>query len=244
MRTTMQWLRARRLNNKGPRPSLFLLQYSAIVINLGLLAFLVFDGPVGAGEKQINAYVRQFGGLITDIGRSWWILSVSAILFAAAYLYSRRTDDLRRKLQRLRIAHIGAYLFVSVASATITVNAVKRIVGRARPLSFEDFGKFSFQPFTNDFLWESFPSGHSTTIGAMAMAAALLMPRFRLPLALAAIWLAMTRVMIGVHYPSDVIVGLGWGSWFSLATAVLFARYRMVFRGEGNGPPVPRFHRL
>lgn len=242
MRSAAKWLRARRVKNTSPRPSLFLLQYSIVAANLGLLAFLVLDGPVGAGETQISPYVRQFGGIITDIGRSWWILVVSAILGISAYLYSRRAGNLRSRLQRLRLAQIGAYVFLSVASASLTVNIVKSVVGRARPLGFADHGKFSFSPFTTDFLWESFPSGHSTAIGAMAMAFALLMPRYRLPLGIAAVWLAMTRVMIGVHYPSDVIVGLAWGSWFSLATAVLFTRYRLVFRGEGSGAPVPRFH--
>jgi undecaprenyl-diphosphatase len=41
-------------------------------------------------------------------------------------------------------------------------------------------------------------------------------------------------VFIGVHYPSDVTAGFGFGMWFAFATAVWFSRFGLLFRTEGS----------
>ncbi len=81
---------------------------------------------------------------------------------------------------------------------------------------FDDYGIFSFSPFSGHSSFESFPSGHATTIGAFFAAFSLLFPRYRIVFLACALWLGMTRVMVGAHYPSDVIAGLALGGWFSL----------------------------
>ena len=56
------------------------------------------------------------------------------------------------------------------------------------------------------------PSGHATTAFAAALAAGLVHPRLRVPLLVLAGLIAVSRVWLGVHYPSDVLVGAAVGS--------------------------------
>ena len=145
-----------------------------------------------------------------------WLLSVAAALLALA-LY--RTG-------RLRLA-----LFVVVArvGAMTLSSGLKTIVDRARPVFDEPVATA---------LGGSFPSGHALGAAAFyAMLAVVLAPRLdrAAPLLLGAAALsalvAVSRVLLGVHFPSDVTAGLliGWG-WVALCTAV-FAVWR---REEGK----------
>jgi membrane-associated phospholipid phosphatase len=58
----------------------------------------------------------------------------------------------------------------------------------------------------------SFPSGHSASAAAFAVAVGDLLPALRLPLRAAASVVAFSRVYTGVHYPSDVLVGATVGA--------------------------------
>lgn len=66
----------------------------------------------------------------------------------------------------------------------------------------------------------SFPSNHSTIGASLACGLAAARPRLAvvtLPLAAAA---ALLRVLLGVHYPHDVLAGALWGGGIALAVAL------------------------
>ena len=58
----------------------------------------------------------------------------------------------------------------------------------------------------------SFPSGHSASALAFAVAVSDVVPALRVPLGAAAGTVAFSRVYTGVHYPGDVIVGAATGA--------------------------------
>jgi membrane-associated phospholipid phosphatase len=58
----------------------------------------------------------------------------------------------------------------------------------------------------------SFPSGHSASAAAFAVAVGDVLPALRVPLRVAASVVAFSRVYTGVHYPSDVVVGVTAGA--------------------------------
>ena len=58
----------------------------------------------------------------------------------------------------------------------------------------------------------SFPSGHSASAAAFAIAVGDVLPALRVPLRAAASVVAFSRVYTGVHYPSDVVVGAAAGA--------------------------------
>ena len=58
----------------------------------------------------------------------------------------------------------------------------------------------------------SFPSGHSASALAFAVAVGDVVPALRWPLRAAAATVAFSRVYTGVHYPGDVLVGAATGA--------------------------------
>lgn len=69
----------------------------------------------------------------------------------------------------------------------------------------------------------SFPSGHATSAFALATALSLRYPRpvIYIPLHIWALFVSYGRVYLGVHYPSDVLVGGAIGSGTAIAIYLL-----------------------
>ena len=65
----------------------------------------------------------------------------------------------------------------------------------------------------------SFPSGHSASAAAFAVAVGHLLPWTRWPLRSAAAAVGFSRVYTGVHYPGDVVIGAAVGALLGAATA-------------------------
>lgn len=208
--------------------------------NLVLLAVLLLDQPVSAYVLHSGGMLRQVGAIVTDVGKSGWLIFASILILFEALSVSRLTSSLSARFKALYVGQLAAYLLATVVISGLVANLAKRLIGRARPLYQDEAGIFGFSPLHGGFQFESFPSGHSTTVGAILMAVALIAPRYRSLCLVMAIWLGISRVMVGAHYPSDVIAGLTLGAWSSILLAVLFARYGFLFREQGNALPVLR----
>jgi undecaprenyl-diphosphatase len=106
----------------------------------------------------------------------------------------------------------SVYVFVAVALPGIFTMIVKGIVGRARPYLFDTEGPFGFNPLSYESIYASWPSGHTTTAFAFAVAITLLAPRLKwimLPLAALA---GYSRMVVDAHYLADVIMGTTVGT--------------------------------
>jgi membrane-associated phospholipid phosphatase len=131
---------------------------------------------------------------------------------------------------RWRKPSVALFLTIVVGGQFLLMNLIKFAVDRARP----DFHRLSV------FSGSSFPSGHSTAAAATFAALALVLglrrsSSTRALLIGAAVSIAVavgcSRILLGVHWFSDVIAGLalGW-SWFAFC-AVAFGG-RMLNFGE------------
>ncbi|MCF1474066.1 phosphatase PAP2 family protein [Agrobacterium vitis] len=209
-------------------------------LSLVVLMALLFDTAIGNAGRLTCPVFYRIAIVLTRIGQSDWCLLASFVIAVQAAAKSRLANTVEERFRALFIAMLGCYAFVTIAGSGLAANLLKRALGRARPDQFTDAGAFDFLPFANSARFESFPSGHATTIGALMMIAALIAPRYRLGFAIAALWLGMTRVMVGAHYPSDVVAGLGFGAWFAWIAALGFARRGLVFRLSSDGSLVLR----
>jgi undecaprenyl-diphosphatase len=85
----------------------------------------------------------------------------------------------------------------------------------------------------------SFPSGHATNAMATYLLAALLIGRVRRPLGLVlafsvAAAIGVSRLLLGVHWPSDVMGGWLWGAGFALFGAWIVQKQESRSKGEAN----------
>lgn len=211
--------------------------------SLILLAAIVFDAAAGHAGRTSSPLLFALASTFTRFGEADWSLISSLILVLEGAAVSQLARSARERCHALFISAIGVYVFLVIALSGLAANLLKRAIGRARPGALLDAHVFDFYPFAGSARFESFPSGHATTVGAVFMIGALLMPRYRLPLAVGAIWLGMTRVMVGAHYPSDVMAGLCFGAMFAWLMARVFARYGLAFRLDPSGRLMLR-HRL
>jgi membrane-associated phospholipid phosphatase len=119
---------------------------------------------------------------------------------------------------RLRVV---VFLVAVIVGNNLITSLVKNLMDRARP---------ELAPIAHT-LGPSFPSGHSSTAAAFYAAAAVVLARRRshaaftlfTSLAVAiAVAVACTRVLLDVHWFSDVVAGLalGW-AWLTLCAVVL-----------------------
>jgi membrane-associated phospholipid phosphatase len=133
----------------------------------------------------------------------------------------------RRVLPTAALAAAGA----AAVAEGITV-LVKLLTERARPpLADPAIQSLVSLPDST-----SFPSGHAATAFAAATAVGMLHPRFRIPLLALAGTVALSRVYLGVHFWSDVLVGSLLGVAIGLATARFLQRDQAEPPRPGRSP--------
>jgi membrane-associated phospholipid phosphatase len=130
-------------------------------------------------------------------------------------------------VEQRRIHHRAAiaFLLLVVVGQNLLANGIKVVVNRARPALSQLTG----------FAGSSFPSGHSTAAAATYAGIALLLSRRRSPRTRAilagvavgiAVAVAASRVLLGVHWLTDVMAGLalGW-AWFAVCSIAFGGRF-------------------
>jgi undecaprenyl-diphosphatase len=111
----------------------------------------------------------------------------------------------------------------AIGAASFVVNQPMKLAGGRRRPDREHHGvpttRWVEMPTST-----SFPSGHSASAAAFAVAVGDLVPVLRLPLGVAATVIAFSRVYTGVHYPGDVLVGVTVGALLGRATSTVARR--------------------
>ncbi|HLH06053.1 MAG TPA: phosphatase PAP2 family protein [Terriglobales bacterium] len=190
------------------------------------LAHEVFEGETMRFDAAIRNWVHQFASpslTCAMFAISWMgavglglLLLISVIVFFA-----------------IRWNRAAVWLMLSMAGADLLIVSLKLTFHRPRPTAFFGGEPHSF----------SFPSGHSLASFCFYLVlAGLISSRVSSKLARVAIWIAsgimvaaigLSRVYLGVHYPSDVIAGyLGAAVWVGTLLAADHVRARRRSAGQ------------
>jgi membrane-associated phospholipid phosphatase len=173
---------------------------AGIVVLVFLLVQFVADGAAIRAIARLPRWLVWFFDQITDFGKSGWFLWPLGILF-----------------------------LVLAALPGLFTTIVKHIFGRARPLVGGSLNPYLFSPFTWPAAYASLPSGHATTVFSVLVAFGTLWPRARTILWIYALLIAVSRVVVTAHYPSDVLAGAVVGVVGVLLVRRYFALRRLGF---------------
>lgn len=108
---------------------------------------------------------------------------------------------------------------VSVAAGIAVFQILKRLADRRRPCEIEPHAWADLLP-PDRF---SFPSGHSLTAFAVTASLAAFYPAALGFLLVCAVSVALSRILLGMHFLSDVVVGAALGAWLGYASFLLAA---------------------
>jgi membrane-associated phospholipid phosphatase len=186
----------------------------------GVLAYLVrtnshligIDNSLAKwGNRHASAISMHVLNVVTQLGGIYTVIVLCVVLAVAETI-------------RERSVWVTPFIVAVMAGEEILTATVKQLAGRLRP---------TFNPAAAT-LGPSFPSGHSATAAAFYATAALLLGRRRGRPARAvltglaagiAVAVAASRVLLDVHWLTDVIAGLalGW-AWFAVSAIAFGGR--------------------
>jgi membrane-associated phospholipid phosphatase len=155
---------------------------------------------------------------VTVAGSALFLVPFNLLVFGALWRHGRRAD--------------AAFWAVAVIGTAAINFAAKNFFARVRP------GLWVSRVHETTY---SFPSGHAmSTMAAVAALCALVWPTRWRWTAIGAgsvyvLAVGMSRVYLGVHYPSDVLAGWAASLALVIGTKMLFDRARAGRTGENKG---------
>lgn len=158
----------------------------------------------------INDYLTSIFIFFTDIGYAGLIwLAISIILLVK--------KDTRS---------IGKMCLISFFLTLIIVDfGMKSVFARERPYDVIS----QVQLLIGRQLQYSFPSGHSSLSFSVAVVIFKELPRkFGIPALILATLISISRIYLGVHYPSDVIFGALFGSIIAILTCIYYNNHKLL----------------
>ena len=221
-----------------PRSDAYSLPLLAIVAAIAIAVFLLLawtlDAAASRGAGHLPRWIIDLFDDITDFGKSGWFLWPLGLLFIALAALPPTLTPISQRVLAAVMVRVG-FLFTAIAVPSLFVTIVKRMIGRARPNVGGSLDPFLFSPFKWEAAYAGMPSGHATTAFALAIAVAAVWPRARVAMAVYALVIAATRLVLLAHHPSDVVAGALVGIIGAMFVRYWFAARRLGFAIQRDG---------
>lgn len=150
-----------------------------------------------SGRRSASLDLLMKGATRLGDGQAWIVLSLVLLFIEGELVF--------KQLGLAFAIELTAYKFA------------KRLFSRPRPfVSLHDVTMLVLPP--DEF---SFPSGHTAAAFAVATVAGFCIPGLLVPLILVAMLIGLSRVYLGVHYPSDVAAGAVLGGLSGIIALVI-----------------------
>jgi len=179
------------------------------------------SGPVDKAvllfiHSHVPGYLNPFFAAVTLTGSAKFLFPFTALITLLLILAGLRSEAL--------------LLASSQAGAALVIVIIKTLVARGRPSLWQ-----------TEWYWgASFPSGHTLAVAAFATAATLCVRRIRpgvhgITVAAATLWIflvGLSRLVLGVHWPTDVLAAACIGAFLPMAIKVLL-HFQQTWRSAG-----------
>ena len=172
--------------------------------------------------------------ILTDFGKDSYLLWTLAAIIAVIGFAIPALPRLSR-IPLLRYGMRAQYLFLAVLVPVLMGDGIKWIVGRGRPFVGGRANAFNFAPFNGTEAFASLPSSHAVTAGALAFAVAAIWPKARIAMAVYALLILASRLVLLAHHPSDVVAGGLLGVIGAMIVRYWMATRRLGFTVRHNG---------
>lgn len=170
-------------------------------------AFFQLDGKILLWIQEYirNDFLTPIFKFITSLGDEGLIWIVIAVLFLCIKKYRK----------------VGSMVGVSLLGSLLFNNLIlKNIVARPRPYRMLE-NLTILIPEPGEF---SFPSGHTSSSFAAGVVLYLMLPKkYGIPAMILAFLIGISRLYVGVHYPTDVLGGMVMGALLAVATVKIFS---------------------
>lgn len=196
----------------------FLLKSLIIVIALSMLGIFLLDKPLFLFFRSFDSVISRWIHVV--FATKNWLMVFGALslgVFIKNVLKSKFKPLNKQTWFKIKVfvkefivnSKTNPFIltFYSIFFAAAITGALKFIIGRARPVFFEALGQTGFLPFSSQWAFNSMPSGHTSASFAGLVMMGLLFPKYKWATWTIAIVIGLSRIAMGVHFPSDVILG-------------------------------------
>lgn len=150
-------------------------------------------------RQHLNLFFRQ----ITHLGGARFTISITIAIILISFM--------PLKMWAIESA-------IALATSHMLVSIIKKLYPRSRPYLSVTHAKVVDNPLKD----HSFPSGHTTAIFSLITPYVIHLPILAIFLYPLALLVGASRVFLGLHYPSDVLVGSIIGTVFGVLVVFLF----------------------
>lgn len=208
---------------------------AAIALAATIAVMLLVDAWGIALAKRAPSWLRDIFSKLTEFGQSdWFLVPLGILLIAIAVFATPRGLRFTRLVLASVTVRLG-FLFLAIALPSLFDTVIKRFIGRARPYVDNPSDPFHYVLGGWHSSYASMPSGHATTAFAAAVAIGLLCPWLRVLMAVYAFLIALSRVVVVAHFPSDVVAAAVIGTCGALLVRDWFGARRLGFTIGADG---------
>jgi len=207
-------------------------------VELFLLVFLLFiflfpkdlDNSLYFYFKNLDqnpdtVYFKDFFNDITILGDSFWYFIFCIFGIIIFIIFEKTKLKNFNNIKEPKILFL--YTIICLLITGIITQAIKHVIGRARPNYTHLDGSSAFDFFTINSNFHSFPSGHSSTIFILALIFSSILPRLKYCFLGFAFLVALSRIVVGAHFLSDIIGGM-FVALISFKFLNLFLEYNFI----------------